>query len=237
MSNSRIKLMLLVGLAAMTITPAVKADEWNQKTIMTFSGPVAIPGQVLPTGTYVFKLLNSSSNRHIVQVFNKDENHVYGTFLAIPDYRMDPPGKTIVKFHEAAAGEPQAIRTWFFPGRSYGHQFVYPKNKAVELARANDTPVPAMPTELAADTVKPDTSVNAPEVAEIAAAPVMAEKPTGEEVSLEVAFPVSAPSLPAEESAEELPRTGSSLPLIGLLGLMSLGAAAGVRVAATAKAK
>src|SRR5580692_6631337 len=115
MSNSRIKLMLLVGLAAMTITPAVKADEWNQKTIMTFSGPVAIPGQVLPTGTYVFKLLNSASSRHVVQVFNKDENHIYGTFLAIPDYRLQPSDKTLVKFHEAASGEPQAIKVWFYP--------------------------------------------------------------------------------------------------------------------------
>src|SRR5580692_9897685 len=113
MSNSRIKLMLLVGLAAMTITPAVKADDWNQKTVFTFSGPVAIPGQVLPGGTYVFKLLNSSSNRHIVQVFNKDENHVYGTFLAIPDYHMHPPSQPLIKFHERAEGEPQAIKAWF----------------------------------------------------------------------------------------------------------------------------
>jgi hypothetical protein len=104
MSNLKTKMMLLVGLAAMLIVPAVHADQWDQKTVFTFSGPVAIPGQVLPVGTYVFKLLNSSSNRHVVQVFNKEENHVYGTFLAIPDYRMRPTSKTLIKFDERPAG-------------------------------------------------------------------------------------------------------------------------------------
>jgi hypothetical protein len=221
----------------MAITPAVKADERNQKTIMTFSGPVAIPGQVLPTGTYVFKLLDSSSHRHIVQVFNPEENHVFGTFLAIPDYRMHPSSQTLVRFHEPAAGEPQAIKAWFYPGRSYGHEFVYPKNKAVELARVNETPVPAMPTELAADTVKPDIRVDAPEIAEIVTAPLMAEEPTGEEVSLETAFPTSHQTAPGGEPADELPSTGSSLPLIGVLGLLSLGTAAGLRIVGILNAK
>ena len=155
MTNWKTRMMLFVGVAAMAIVPAVKADDWNQKTVFTFSGPVAIPGQVLPGGTYVFKLMNSSSNRHIVQVFNQEEDHVYGTFLAIPDYRMQPTSETLIKFHERPAGEPQAIKAWFYPGRTYGHELVYPKNKAAELARLNDTPVPAMPTELTPDAVKP----------------------------------------------------------------------------------
>ncbi len=236
MSNFKTKLMLFVGFAAMAIAPVVKADDWNQKTVFTFSGPVAIPGQVLPAGTYVFKLLNSSSNRHIVQVFNEDENHVFGTFLAIPDYHMHPPSQPLIKFHERAEGEPQAIKAWFYPGRSYGHELVYPKNKAVELARLNDTPVPAMPTELTADAVKPDVKVDAPEVVAIVLAPLMAEKPTGEEVVLESAFPALPDTAPLEKT-EELPATASSLPLIGILGLLSLGTAAGLRVAATVKAK
>ncbi|HTX38819.1 MAG TPA: hypothetical protein VME43_27520 [Bryobacteraceae bacterium] len=233
MTNLKTKTMLFVGLAAMAMAPAVKADDWNQKTTFTFSGPVAIPGQVLPAGTYVFKLLNSSSSRHVVQVFNQDENHVYGTFLAIPDYHMHASSQTLVKFHERPAGEPQAIKSWFYPGRNYGHEFVYPKNQAVQLAQLNDTPVPAMPTELAEDTVKPDVKINAPEVVAIILAPVMVEKPTGEEVSLETAFPATPDT--TKESTDELPSTASWLPLIGLLGLLSLGTAAGLRAAASVK--
>ena len=192
---------------------------------------MAIPGQVLPAGTYVFKLLNSPTNRRIVQVFNRDENHIYGTFLAITDHRARPSGEALVKFHETPAGEPQAIKSWFYPGRSYGHEFVYPKDKAVALARLNDTPVPAMPAELTPDAVKPDVKVDAPEVVAILAAPLMAERPTGEEVALETAFPASPVTAP-----DELPGTASSLPLIGILGLLSLGIAAGFRVAASVKA-
>ena len=59
------------------LIPSARADEWNKKTIVTFSGPVEIPGQVLQPGSYVFKLADSQSDRNIVQVFNKGRNHIY----------------------------------------------------------------------------------------------------------------------------------------------------------------
>ena len=31
---------------------SAKADEWNKRTVMTFSQPVELPGIVLPAGTY-----------------------------------------------------------------------------------------------------------------------------------------------------------------------------------------
>jgi hypothetical protein len=236
MSNSTKKMILLVAMAVMVIAPAASADEWNQKTVFTFSGPVSIPGQVLPAGTYVFKLLDSPSNRHIVQVFNQDENHVFGTFLAIPDYHLKTSDKPLVKFHESPAGEPQAIKGWLYPGRNYGHEFVYPKNAALELARMNNTPVPAMPTELKPDTIMPDVKVNAPEVTAMVVAPLVAERPTGEEVALERDFMVEPESNAVQQPSEELPATASWLPLIAFAGLASLGTAITLRVAATVKA-
>jgi hypothetical protein len=222
--------MMLAGvLAAVAYAPSVKADAWDQKTIFTFSGPVAIPGQVLPAGTYVFKLANSAANRHIVQVFNQEQNHVYGTFLAIPDYQMRPSGKALIKFHERPAGEPQAIKAWVYPGRSYGHEFVYPKKQAVELAQLNNTAVPAMPTELAS---KADVGLKAPEVTAMVMARVIAEQPGGREVPVESAFAAS----PATEPPAELPATASSMPLMAVAGLLSLAAAIGLRAAASAQA-
>jgi hypothetical protein len=231
MSNNKVKLFLVVLLTALVLSPIVKADQWDQKTVFTFSGPVAIPGQVLPAGTYVFKLASSNSNRHIVQVFNKEQNHIYGTFLAIPDYRMHPTNKPLVKFHERASGEPQAIKAWFYPGHTYGHELVYPKQKAVELAALNNTTVAAMPTELTADTATPDVQMDAPEVMAIIMAPVSAEKPSGEEVAAETAF--SANATPDDDS-DELPATASLLPLIGIGGMLSLAGAATLRLRASA---
>src|ERR1700730_3893556 len=127
-------------------TPSARADDWNRKTVFTFSGPVEIPGVhltgwgVLPAGTYVFKILDSSSDRHIVKIFNKDETMIYATILAIPNYRLKATDKTVVTFRERPAGQPEALRAWFYPGRNWGEEFVYPKAKAVELAKETKTP-------------------------------------------------------------------------------------------------
>src|SRR6202030_3541974 len=93
-----------MAFASAILTPSAKADDWNRKTVITFSGPVEIPGVhlqgwgVLPAGTYVFKILDSQSDRHIVQIFSKDELTVYATILAIPNYRLKATDKTVMTF-------------------------------------------------------------------------------------------------------------------------------------------
>ena len=189
MNTAKAKVILLAGLGFLGgLVQSATADNWDQRTIFTFSGPVEIPGQVLSAGTYVFKLADSSSNRNIVQVYSKNEKHLYGTFLAIPDARLQPAGKPIITFDETPAGSPEAVRAWFYPGDTYGHQFVYPKPKAVALAKANNTPVPSMPAELAANTTQPSTSVKAPQVVAMSQAPLKAQKPNEEEVEIAEVF-------------------------------------------------
>jgi hypothetical protein len=214
---------------AIATPPRANADEWDQKTVFTFSGPVEIPGQVLPPGTYVFKLADSASDRNIVQVYNKNENHLYGTLLTIPDYRLRPASKPIITFDERAADSPEAVKAWFYPGENYGHDFVYPKLKAVALAKANNEPVPSMPNELAANTTKPTTSVNEPHVVALKQAPLMVQQPTEEEVEITEVF-VSA-STQIASVPQKLPATASPLPLLALLGLLSLGLAGSLRFA------
>ena len=233
MNRMKTRVMLFVGLGLLGgMVQRAAADDFDQKTVFTFSGPVEIPGQVLSAGTYVFKLADSSSDRKIVQVFNKDETHLYGTFLAIPDYRIKPAGKTIITFEERPAGSPEAVKAWFYPGENYGRDFVYPKPKATALAKANNTPVPSMPAEFAANTIKPAATVKAPHIVAMSQAPLKAQKPTEEEVEIAEVFAVSAEApLPPT-----LPTTASPLPLIGLVGLLSIGAGVGLRFAA-AKAR
>jgi hypothetical protein len=226
-------LLALVGLSVLWVAhPNARADEWNKKMVCKFSGPVEIPGMVLPAGTYVFKLVDSESDRNIVQVFNKDENHLFGTFLAIPDYRMKTPSKPIVTFEERAAGAPEAVRAWFYPGDNYGNEFVYPKVKALELAKANNQPVASMPTELAANTTKPAKTMNEPHVMALKQAPLKAQKPTEEEVDIAEVFVLTPPTQAAANLPERLPKTASPIPLLGLIGILSLGAGLSLRAIA-----
>jgi hypothetical protein len=208
--------------------PGARADEWNKKTIMTFSQPVEIPGQILPAGTYTFKLLESPSDRHIVQVFNADGTQLIATILAINDYRLQPTGRTVVKFSEQPGDAPDALKAWFYPGDNFGQEFVYPKQRATELALALKEPVPA----LEADTTDLST------VAIVAVTPEKTEVPVTEAVettapateTVQTTAPVANDPAPAPAAAtEELPRTASIVPLIALLGLASLGAALAVK--------
>jgi hypothetical protein len=218
--------------------PGARADDWNRKTVLTFSGPVEIPGVhlagwgVLPAGTYVFKVLDSSSNRHIVQIFNEDETVIYATILAIPNYRLQATDKTVLTFRERPSGQPEALRAWFYPGRNWGEEFVYPKAKAVELAKATNTPVLFTPLEIPLEVSLPIRTADEPVVVQLKQAPVLAIKPTGEEVELaQVVTPPPAETQIADADAnpegatKTLPTTASPLPLIALFGLLALGAA------------
>jgi hypothetical protein len=210
-----------LGLAVLcvVIVPTATADDWNRKTVITFSGPVEVPGvgaQTLPAGTYVFKILDSQSDRHIVQIFNQDETHVFTTVLAIPNYRLKTTDKTVITFRERPAGQPEALRAWFYPGRAWGEEFVYAKSRAIELAKETNEPVLETPVELAAAPVET-----------LKTAPVEAVTPTGEPIELAqvVEPPPAAAAEPiAVAAADPLPKTASSLPLIGLIGLLTLGA-------------
>jgi len=124
--------------------PGVRADEWDKKTILTFSGPVQIPGATLPAGSYVFKLADLNGNRHVVQVFDKDEKRIVSTILAIPNDRLEPADDPLVLFAERPAGSPQAVKVWFYPGDRIGNEFVYPKSMAMKIAKANHQSVLAM---------------------------------------------------------------------------------------------
>lgn len=203
------------------LLPSAAADEWNKRTTVTFSAPVEVPGvgeHMLPAGTYLFKLMDSPSNRNIVQIFSEDGNHLYTTILAISNYRLHVTGKTVMTFRERAEGQPEALRAWFYPGARWGQEFVYPRSRAVELAKLEREPVLATPADL--DTAPVET---------LKAAPVEAVAPTGETVDMGkvVEAPPAAEPAPADEAAT-LPQTASLTPMFGLIGLLALGTGFGL---------
>jgi hypothetical protein len=215
-----LSIVFVVLTACAFLVPMAAADEWNNRTTVTFTAPVEVPGvgaQVLPAGTYLFKLMDSPSDRNIVQIFSEDGKHVYTTILAIPNYRLRVTDKTVMTFRERAEGQPEALRAWFYPGANWGQEFVYPKKRAIELAKITNAPVLATPIDLATAPIEA-----------LKTAPVEAVAPTGETV--EMAHVVEPP--PAVESApaaaKSMPNTASSLPMFGLIGLLSLGTGFGL---------
>jgi LPXTG-motif cell wall-anchored protein len=224
-----IKVLAAIGslaLLALMLTPGLKADNdvWNQKTTLTFSQPFEIPGgKVLSAGTYVFKLLDSRYDRDIVQIFSEDQTHLYATILAIPNHRLQAPENTTMNFEERAAGSPQAIKAWFHPGETWGHEFVYPKQKAIELAQLANEPVPSVSAEVAPEMNAPAPTGKEESVVALEKAPLTAEAPSGEELPIAQAF--------APEVAS-LPKTASSMPLFGLVGILSLAAGFGLLIVA-----
>lgn len=241
---------LCVGLATFSSTLAL-ADEWNKRTILTVNESIQVPGKVLAPGKYVMRLLDSPSNRHIVQIYNGDETQLQTTVLAIPNYRLQPTGDTQFTFWETPAGQPKALRSWFYPGDNFGQEFAYPKEAAVAIAQSNNTQVPTTyaqtesdlttarvgtvdkaGTEMALDrqtysrndNVQPNTPAATTQrrttppqtVAQATPAPATPAPMT------------TAAATPAPEPAT-LPRTGSEMPLIGLLGFASVGAGYVVR--------
>jgi hypothetical protein len=112
-------------LAAWSTTAApARADDWDQRTLVTFNRPVAFPGMALGKGTYRFEVPDTN-NRQIVRVSNASGTQVYGTFLTLPAYRTQAVDRTVVTFKEASPRNPTPVGSWFYPGRQDGHVFLY----------------------------------------------------------------------------------------------------------------
>jgi hypothetical protein len=127
---------LLFLVAFLIAAPAVRADESDQATRVTFSQPVQIPGRVLPAGTYVFVLPSDANEHYLVHIFNADRTALYATVFTISAERQQVTSNTTFTFADRGSAGPEAIVTWFYPGDTTGHEFLYPRQERKELASA-----------------------------------------------------------------------------------------------------
>jgi hypothetical protein len=233
-----VKAVCCAVLMAAMFVPAARADEWNKKTFLTFSGPVQIPGATLPAGTYVFKLADTG-DRHVVQVFDKSEKHIFATLLAIPNQRMEATDKPVIMFSERPSGTPQAVKIWYYPGDRYGNEFVYPKSQAMRIAKATHQRVLATNDDSS-------RTVDANGMSAMRSAQVgyfdedgawqagnehVATTGASSPAATDNAAPAPAPEATMAKAAprKHLPRTASDLPLFELLSGLALFGAFGIR--------
>lgn len=247
---SSMRKFTLACAAVLVMTPMALMAQGlpNQDTYFTFSQAVELPGKTLPAGTYLFVLADGASNRHVVRVMSKDRKEVQTTLFAIPSYSLDRPSdKPTVRFLEAPASGPQAIKAWFYPGRTVGHEFIYPREQAMRLARRVQEPVLTTHTAEASASTKDEEVVRIDETGK--ESPGLSDaKSTAqardEEESLEgtttpgqertAAGPTTTPESNAASAdrdardrsrRRELPRTAGELAQIAITGLGSLMAA------------
>ena len=251
MSSRFPKILSGVALFGALILPVLQADDWDKKTTVTINEPVQMPScctpdhtVTLPAGTYVFALVDSLSDRHIVRVFEKDGTTVVTTILAIPNYRLTPTDKTSIQFWETPAGQPKAMRAWFYPGDNFGQEFAYYKTQSLEIAKLAKAPVPTVMAEqetelkttplyafdekgnqtpLKSETLVPAETHDADRVA--TPEPVAAVEVKPDPVPVKTDADRVAPPEPVtatETAPASLPLTSSPFPLIGLFGLGSL---------------
>jgi hypothetical protein len=288
---SKWKIAWSAAIIAAAMTPALQADDFTKLTLLTFSGPVDVPGITLPAGTYRFELADPTTGRRVIKVSDKDGSKTYGMFISVPNERMKPADKPVVMFREAAAGAPPAVQAWFYPGETYGYEFAYPHDQALKIAKAthqpvlsytdrsdasasdsdriaamksgdvarideNDKPVSAdealkesserrtptaagastsPPTATEASAARPNSGSSPQSATAVGTSGTTASRgtaPTTGGASANAAAQTPAPSTAAARPARQhLPRTGSSLPLLGLLAGLLIASGCGVRLA------
>ncbi len=240
--------------AGIGAAPALAQQTLDARTEFTFNGPVDLPGTTLPPGNYIFRLADPNTSRKVLQVTANDSTHkTYGLFITISAQRPTPSDKAELRFMETPAGTPRAVKTWWYPGDTIGREFIYPKDQARRLAKETNTAVLTTAEENVKEDqmntaklsrISPsgeETEVDE-EVTQSAAntapvndhvSPQANQRPTGTAGMTSGANRTTADNPAANQSASDrtmartsLPRTGSMLPLLAVIGSICLAAGA-----------
>lgn len=240
-------------LTTISAAPARAQGPMDRRTEFTFNQSVEMPGVTLPPGTYIFRFVDATTSRQVMQVQAKDQsNKNYGLFMTISAQRPRPSDEAELRFMETPAGQPTAVKTWWYPGNTIGREFIYPKSQARRLAQATNQTV--LTTK--ADTVS-DDQMKTTDLAYVSASGQETEV-TDEELVARAANtpPVGTAGVSSTETAQSdrvaatsgvqqegtmasnassrtrLPKTSTALPILGLIGLMSLLGGAAIRLKA-----
>ena len=238
-------------LLTMSATPALaQGGPLDSRTEFTFNQPVELPGVTLPPGTYVFRFVDATTGKKVMQVQAKDaSNKTYGMFLTISAQRPRPSDDAELRFLETPAGQPAAVKTWWYPGNTIGREFIYPKSQARRLAQATNSTVLTTKTEVSNDQMQSadltyvspsgqETALTDEQLVDAAAntAPVgtsgqmsASAQAASSNASANNAAANRAPAQEGTMARARLPRTATPLAGIGLMGIFSLLGGAWVR--------
>jgi hypothetical protein len=228
--------MLVLGMGGTAV-----AQTSDYRTYFTFSTPVTLPGVTLPAGRYLFRLADPNSSRKVISVLSEDGKTPLAMLHTIPNQLPQAPRDPEVRFLETSGNMPPAIKTWWYPGKSIGYEFIYPRAQALQLAKVTSEPV--LTTRAETKNVVTDdlarisgSGVPAPVVVEESPAPVQASgraqqgevAPAAGSARATAASDTRADERARNTARTELPRTASSMPLVMLLGGLVMCAGVGL---------
>jgi hypothetical protein len=115
-----------LGLALLTVA-AVHAGALNQRANqLRFGVAVALPGVVLPAGTYTFEIANPEGSGDVVRVWDGARRRaLFAAFTYRVPRPENLPKDQAISLGEAGRGDPAPIRAWYPVGDSNGFQFIY----------------------------------------------------------------------------------------------------------------
>jgi len=246
-----------LAVAAVLVAAVAHAQPSDKRTYFTFSRPITLPGVTLPAGKYLFRLADDTTTRKVIQVMNAEGTKPYAMLLTINNERRDPPKDAEVAFLETASRTPSAVKAWWYPGERTGYEFIYPRKQARELARTTGAAVLTTKTDTtkteetrSGDLTRIDASGRDQDAAAAAAedrsvretgqvaqdtqrTPPQASQPSTPPPSSSVSRQNEVPNPPPvarNNTRTRLPRTGTQLPIIGLIGVFSLVAFSSLRL-------
>ena len=114
-----------IGLALVVTVTSQAWSVFGQANHLTFSGAVALPGVVLPAGTYTFEIANPDTSANVVRVASRDGRVQFLGFTERVQRPERLPKDRMVSFGESAAGAPPPVLAWYPIGTSTGHRFIY----------------------------------------------------------------------------------------------------------------
>ena len=114
----------VIGVLATTSIGAI--PNAAKTTYFTFSKAVQVSGVTLPSGSYLFEVVNPETNGTVVRVASRDRSKIYLTQITLPVERprsrdMQPQ----IVLGEAPAGQPPSVRSWFPDGETIGRAFIH----------------------------------------------------------------------------------------------------------------
>ena len=235
---NRIIASLALAVLTLGIGSAVQAQPADYKTYFTFSGPVTLPGVTLPAGKYIFRLADPNSSRKIIAIQSEDGKKQFAMLHTIPNQAPKAPNDAEIRFMETSSNVPPPVKTWWYPGKAIGYEFIYPRAQAMQLAKVTNEPV--------LTTAKETTQFESADLSRISGSGVPADV-TIEETPAPAAVAgraqtgviaedrpaqapggaATSPDVRADERARttartELPRTASNVPNVMLFGALAL---------------